>query len=383
MITPPIDCASLNRISLYTSAATFRAQVLAGKCLHGASLTDGALNPLDPVGAAACFASFGFNHARFHHGEFQHVGQMVYFADQLLLKGVRFSVGLADKLGEKYVSGIEGFKRDLLDQVPEAEDLYVANIIRMGPLLRHKGCFMAVLSNEPFHLSTPEKSRRFWLKWSPVVRDMNPTLLLTDGGDPQVNIPEYGEVAKLYDIAVFHLYGSDGNADGTSNLIYEGWHTRIANWYADICGKRMIVNEFGSYASNPHQMSNIAFVMLQCLRYGWSCTHFSFASNEEGWSGTGADKFTITNDPCRHSLAILGAHLNKYGAKGGYCEWGGDTEQWGTTYKYVCPNVWADENHVKVRVSSTKTLVWGLDKNQEWQWLNRTVTPEGPFVAVA
>ena len=385
MITPPIACPSI-KISTYTSPATFRNQILAGKTLHGASLTDGALNPVDPVAAAMTFASFGFNHARFHHGEWQDVGQMVYFADQLHLRGVRFSVGLADKLGEKYPSGIEGFKRDLLDQVPEAEDLYVSNIIRMGPLLRHKGCFMCCLSNETAHLKwdgryAPEKAQRFWDKWSPVVRDMNPNLLLTDCPDGTDQFDTFSLVARNYDVCTLHFYNGDGNANGTADYIREGWNWKVVNSYHDWTGRKpLFINEFGSYDSNPNQGRNTTFVLLECLRRRYSATHFSFGSNEGCWSGEGGDKFTICNSPIRRNLALLGAYLNKYGVKDGEAYWNGDRDQRDGKYRYVCPNVFADENHVKIRVSSTKTLVWGLDKNQSWQWLNRTVTPEGPFV---
>ncbi len=374
MISPRVNCSSLNKISPTTSAAYFRSSILNGtRRLHGASLTDGAVNPIDYVTAAIKFTEFGFNHARFHHTEWQDVGRMEAFANELGNRGCRFSIGLADKLGEKYHGGIDGFKIDLYNQVPEAETLYLQNLERLTPLLRNRFCFLVVLCNEAAHLVTPALARRFWLKWSPIVRAINPNLLLSDCSDPQTDTPGFAEVAKLYDVATYHYYNSDGNADGQGNNIYEGWNWRIANWYADICGKRMIINEFGSYASNPHQMSNIAFVMLQCLRYGWSCTHFSFASNEEGWMGKGGDKFTIVNDPCRHSLAILGVYLLKYGKSGGKAFWGGDVNQWSSVYQYAGGNAMGNESYAQVKVSDTKTLIWNFNRDEFWNWLVREV----------
>jgi hypothetical protein len=373
-IAPKLSCTSLNKFG----TTSIRSAVLSGsRRLYGVNVTDGACAPSDPFTAATLLSSYGFNWVRLHHvdrglkeGWFT-VAQVLAFEDALYAKGIRCSVDGTSKLGEVYsrplpdgsaISGLDAFKRDLYDANPVAEALYKENLDRITPILKHKATFMACLVNEGGHLTTPGNALTFWQKWSPEFRKINPDLLLSDTPDgcDQGQAPDWGEpwrkLAVNYDLILCHYYNSDGWANGQGNNIFDGWNWGHVTQY-DGLGKRILVQEFGSYKSNPYEGANIAFVLLECLRRGYGSCQFAFATNEAAYRGLSADVFTMTNDPLRLDLALLGAYLVKYGSLGGLASWGGDTGNWGGAYSYTCPDVVGTESYVLV-----KGYLWQLDK---------------------
>jgi hypothetical protein len=371
--SPPFTVS--NRIATTSSAATMRTAVLNGKILYGVNITDEGNAPIDPVFAATYLSYFGINWVRFHHIDvglangWWTIDRLLAFADALYAKGIRFSIDGASKLGELYPSGTDGFRRDLYDGVGAATTLYQANIARITPLLRHKGCFLACLVNEGAHLTTAAKALTFWNTWSPVFRAINPNLLLSDTPDgcDQGEAPDWGapwrDLASHYDVILCHYYNSDGYATGTGNNIFDGWNFNHVTQY-DGVGKRVFIQEFGSYESNPYEGSNIAFVMMEARRRGYSTCQFSFASNLGGWAGSDNDPFTIVGDPIRFKLLLFGGYLNKNVLAPYTVVWGGDTGQWSSSYSFTGSNAHANQDYCQVG-----SYVWTWDKNKPWIWL--------------
>ena len=378
MIKPKIDCSKLNAISPSMSAADVKARILSGKLkLYGASVTHGGCSPNDPDAAAKQFASFGMNHARFHHTEVADVRGMVAFADSLLSRGVRFSLSLASLLNQEYKDP-RSFYPDLYAVKGNAADqLYLENLQRLHPLLSHRGCFLAVLTNEPCWAIQPNDARRFWLHWSKLLKGKYPNVLLSDCSNPDAPYggvggkmrPElFAQVAKLYDIATFHIYVSDAAADGKADNVVEEQHWRRVVDYHRVVGKQLIINEFGSYASNPHQGSNTAFVLMECLRRKYSATHYNWCDRPQHDDG-GGNPYAILRDRFRQDLTLLGAHLFKYGGSTIEAKWGGDRKQRTSHYSQRFTNGFGDKSKVEVNISKTKRIIWGLDKTKPSQWL--------------
>jgi hypothetical protein len=363
-----------NRI---TAKGSIRGYILNGKKLYGVNVTDGACAPRDPSRAASLLASFGVNWVRLHHIDrglregWWSVGGILNFMDALYANGIRVSVDGTSKLGEIYPSGQEGFKRDLYAGNRNAEKLYAENLDRIKPLLRHRACFMVCLVNEGAHMTSPSQARRFWQRWSPRFRSVNSDLLISDCPDAASEqgerFQQYRQLAKSYDVVLCHYYNSDGSAQGHGNNIFDGW-----NWYSVLnfgkgLHKPVMIQEFGSYRSNEHQGSNLAFVHYESIRRNFSTCEFSFASNEDGWHGGGGDPFTICNDPLRLHLLTMGAYLYKNARKPFDVHWSADTEgKWGNEYHFQANGIAGNDQRLKVG-----SYVWTWDKTRPSAWISR------------
>lgn len=378
MIKPKIDCSKLNAIPPSLPAKEVKSQVLSGKLrLYGASVTHGGCAPNDPVAAARQFVSFGMNHARFHHTEVADVKGMVAFADALLARGARFSLSLASMLDEQNKNPASFFRDLYAVKGSRADQIYLENLQRLHPLLSHPGCFLAVLTNEPCWAIHPEDAERFWLHWSKLLKSKYPNLLFSDcsnpdapygGGNGRMRPQEFAKVARLYDVGTFHIYVSDAAADGKADNVVEEQHWRRVVEYARAIGKPLIINEFGSYPSNPHQGSNTAFILLECLRRKFSATHYNWCDRPQHDAG-GGNPYAILRDPFRQDLTLLGAHLFKYGGATIEAQWGGDKGQRTAAYSQKFTSGYGDRTKVEVNISKTKKITWGLDKTKPSQWL--------------
>lgn len=366
-----------NRI---TAKGSIRNYILNGKKLYGVNLTDGACAPQNPAAAANLLAAYGINWVRLHHIDrglregWWSAQSIVRFMDALYANGIRVSVDGASKIGEIYPSGQEGFKRDLYGGNRNAERLFAENFDRIRPILKHRACFMVCLVNEGAHMTSPSQARKFWQEWSPRFRSVNPDLLISDCPDAAAEqgdrFQQYRQLAKSYDVVLCHYYNSDGSAQGHGSNIFDGW-----NWYSVLnfgkgLHKPVMIQEFGSYRSNEHQGSNIAFVHYESIRRNFSTCEFSFASNEEGWHGGGGDPFTICNDPLRLHLLTMGAYLYKTAHKPFDVHWSADNEgKWGNEYRFQAKGISGNDQRLKVGA-----YVWTWDKTRPSAWMKRAGT---------
>lgn len=360
-----------------------RKRVLTGKPLHGVNLTHTGNIPDDPHKLGADLASHGVNWARLHHLEYltdEQIARLPGIMDILYSYGIIFSVDGCSLIGEPTGYGIDGFKQALYNEDSIAMKMYANNLSRNHAIITHPATFMCCLVNEGAHMTTPEKAERFWIRWSQYFRNISPKLLLTDCPDGFTHGHDFWEVAKsLYDVVSVHYYNDDGAGNGKGNNIYDGWNWRIVFEYMEFVGKKLFLQEFGSYKSNPHQGSNHAFVLAECLRLGISPCWFCYSDGASQYVNPNPDNvFSIVSDELRMRLLTLGGMLTKYGTKGGEVNWGGlkmnaDNTGWAwdTYYKYECDRALVDQNHAIV-LGSSYEAVWHWNLNEPISFLLRT-----------
>lgn len=374
LIKPPIDCSKLNPISPSFSKATVANRLLSGQLvLHGVSVTHGGCAPADPVFAAEQIASFGINHVRLHHVLGIDVMAMRRFADELHARGIRFSLSLASQV-DQWGKPDDFFPALYSCKDPASTKVWRDEVCRLAPLLNHPACMFAVLTNEPCNRIQPADADRFWNFHIAELRASFPGVLFTDCSNPDAWFHEekytsrtvgFGQVARQYDLAGAHMYGDDPRATGTGSYIEQPDYWKRILEFGQTAGRPMIINEFGSYASNPHQGSNTAFVMLEARSRGWSVTHYNWCDRPDHDAG-GGNAFAILRDPFRQYLTVLGAHLCKYGSPA-------ESEWAGKKYAAAWSKGYGDRTRVEIQTSPTKRLVFGLEKTQRWQWLLRAM----------
>jgi hypothetical protein len=383
-LSPAISCSTLNRLG----KTSIRSKLLAGKTLYGCNLTNEAPFYPDPAMVSALIAAYGFNWVRLHHIDYlilngkYTVGQLVAFLDFLHARGIKVSLDGFSLMQELYTEG--NFKVDLCNGGEAAEKLYYTYFRMMEPVLRHPSVFMVCLANETAALITPKVAEMFWDKWAPQFHAVNNELLLTDcpDGVAQNELIEFADLARRkYDLGGIHYYNSDGEGNGTGNNVFDGWNWLEVLAYAEMCGKPIMVQEFGSYRSNPNQGVNHAFVMAECVRNGFSSCQFAFAHGPGGFfdGDDPTNVYGLTADPLRRILALLGAHLYRYGAEGGDIEWGalrlnkaGDNWDWGYDYRWESGPVLVTQDYAEV-YNGSKLIRWEWDKSKPERWLLRSV----------
>lgn len=354
-----------------TTKTSLRNRLNAGTIqLSGVSTCFNASAPDDPVAAAAELASYGLDHIRIHHSEQCDLKKMLAFLDEIKAWGMFASICLADSLHEQFHTP-NVFKNVLYQKDPKAEALFMSNLMRLSEVLDHPALFLAVLVNEGGWHTTPELADAFWKKWAKIIKCAHKNLLLSDCPLPimhpfdQDRFDKFGMVAGQYDLTTGHYYVSDEKANGTKdNLLDWQWPKFVE--YAKKTGRPFILNEFGSYKSNPHQGSNIMFVLAECKRHGFSATHFDYSDQPNySWLSWGS-AYSITKDEFRKALTHMGVNLFKYGGRSLNSSWKG------SEYTHEFENAYADRNHVWIRVSKTKELVYTLDKEKPRLWKLRS-----------
>jgi hypothetical protein len=383
MITPPFTIS--NKIPVTTSAATFRKQVLAGKRLIGVGITDGALSPQDPDAAAKLVLSHGASIFDMQHLEvglddgWLTVEGILAFLDRIFANGGRASMRLFSKLGELSPRGMGGFKSALMDQAEDAESLLEAHIVKIRRILEHPALFLVCLSNECAHLTTPDKAKRFWEKWAPKIRALNPNLLLTDMPDAwdQAEHPSpWADVAALYDVISAHFYGGgeDFGPNGKGTWIGEGWKTWKLRLFVtrarELAGvkKPVVIQEFASYNVNPNYVANEIYLQTLAALEGWSTFQFAFATNQDCWDGKGKDVYATVTDPARLKTLLYGAYLLKNQTGLTLDHWDGTLGKWGPNINVSGSRVSMDQNNARVN-----SYVWRTDQCPDWARLTKVV----------
>lgn len=384
MITPPFTVS--NKIPVTTSPATFRKQVLAGKRLIGVNVTDGGCAPSDPVAAAKLLASYGVNWVRLHHIDrglvegWWTVDQILAFMDAGVQNGIRFSVDGCSKLGELY-SG--DFKKDLYEGVDAAKTLYLKNVDRITPILKHRGCWGLCLVNEPAnrlsHETGPELVKAFFQEMAPIFRAINPLLALTDASDAwaQFDHPSpYAEAASLYDWLSIHDYngGEDFGPSGKGSWVGEGWPTWKIRLFVgrtrELAGRfvPVMIQEFASYNVNRFYVANEIFIQTIAALEGWSTCQFAFATNQDCWDGKGQDVYATVTDASRLKTLLYGAYLLKNQTGLALDHWDGTLGKWGPNIKVSGSRVSMDQNNARVN-----SYVWNLQTCPDWARLTKVV----------
>jgi hypothetical protein len=323
-VAPPEFTIS-NRVTSSTSPSTFRSQILNGKTLTGVVVTDWGCAPEDPYAAALQLKARGVNAVDFQHLE--HVMRsesgrvrVLSFANVLRLEGVRFSIGVNDKLGEFYPTGIPGLMRDVYAKVPAAVSLWKANLELLRPLWTHPACWKLTLNNEGAQYTTPALAGELFDAVTPAIRKENPNILLTDCADAWSlpNPRSWDPTIAKYDVHECNFYGPQedfNHPTGGPNWIAEPWAFRTMLWARDAVRDRkkmpFIVGEFGSYRINKDQARNEMFLLVQAQIEGWSTFQFAYATNEAGWRGNSTDRYTMTSDPVRMNTLLFGSYLKK------------------------------------------------------------------------
>lgn len=375
LVTKPIlklGALTIKDKSLYVGSTKVR--------FHVATLTDGACFQNDPVAFATMLKSRGYNAVRLHHCDRlirenpALVAKGVAFLDALYALGMRASIDLVSKRGETWSTGVDGYKLDLyMNRNSARADLtdYV-NLIK--PILNHPALWCVCLVNEGATILRNNNSaagaqayaKAFYDWGSTLVRSLGYKGFLTDLPDGFVDPVTFGEVAKGFDIVTMHFYG--GHPDEGNKKFFlnswplEGWNIGTAQYYVNIAGRPVYVQEWGCLPFNPKRGANEAFLAAEMFKRGYVAeAQFCFASNLDFAAGkfSKVDWYNLVTDRQRSVSALFAAYVNQYG--------GADTDYFfghyatpqkqSSSYRWACAKISLSvtDGSAKAVVSATAT----------------------------
>lgn len=347
----------------------------------GANITAGALKQDDPKAYAKWCASYGINTVRFHHWDIAVAegrlteDDLIKLADALLAEGIRFSIDVFTEIGLKYPSGQDQFKRDLMGLDPEAIRFWISNIRTIERLIKHKGCWLVCLSNECAWACVSESQMLEWWDWaSGVINKINPLVLITDASDAHTQSkdgkPKFAKVCAMHDIPSMHLYlgKEDFTDESNPDWTTESWnfngarmHVDYVQWYRNDAKQpkaQFFIQEFGSWAKNPHYAHNIVFLTVMANFYGWSTCQFALDT------GSDTDKYAMKNDKLLMNLLLLQTSLAKKKLDIEY--WAGFENQNASFLSAVGDKVSINQDFAQIG-----DKLWSWDKETPWLWLVR------------